>query len=500
MISAVHSLEISNLQIYKEEKLEDKFKKYINNPLFSDVCFKVGKTEQLIYAHKFVLATTSEVWAVQLFGSFQEAKQDSKQPILVPDIEADVFLSLLTYAYTSHIELTQENAVGVLYASNKYNLPSLRKYCGEYLSALLNAENCCDLLQHALTVKEESLIKQSISCIQNNSYLVLAKSDGVLGLTEETLLMILSLENLIGISEIDIFRACIKWAKNQCNSLGIKPRPENLRKLLENIMKHIKFSLMSKMDLEEVMETKTVDPDAMLQICFEILNKAHTQRFRERKQREEIKVMVISAESNSSWRRDVELQLRHGGFKNVEMIRGEMETPSFEQMANYDCIFTFSQMNYHNEKLLGDNLAEFVKSGGGLVVATFSTEKESLEIKGKIFEEAMLPFISGEKSYGESQVIGNFDRQHPLMENVFRFSGGSSSYRSKVQTNVGATLVACWGDGVPLIGEKRMNSRCGVVVELNFFPVSSNCRSDFWDVTTDGAVIICNAVQFVSAH
>ncbi len=34
-------------------------------------------------------------------------------------------------------------------------------------------------------------------------------------------------------------------------------------------------------------------------------------------------------------------------------------------------------------------------------------------------------------------------------------------------------------------------------VDLTFYPPSSLCRTDFWDVTTDGDLLMANALAFV---
>ena len=75
-----------------------------------------------------------------------------------------------------------------------------------------------------------------------------------------------------------------------------------------------------------------------------------------------------------------------------------------------------------------------------------------------------------------------------LLAGVSSFNGGSFSYRNPGATlTSGATLVAHWDDGVPLIAFK------GGVVGLNFYPPSSDARPGFWDATTDGARLMTNA-------
>lgn len=63
---------------------------------------------------------------------------------------------------------------------------------------------------------------------------------------------------------------------------------------------------------------------------------------------------------------------------------------------------------------------------------------------------------------------------------------------------VGTTLVAHWSDGQPLVGA-RDGPVGGRIVGLNFYPPSSDARGDFWDLTTDGARLMANALLYVAS-
>ncbi|KAJ6237904.1 btb (poz) domain-containing 2a-related [Anaeramoeba flamelloides] len=498
--------------------LSEKYSKYINNSKYADVLFLVGEESTKIYAHKFILASTSPIWAQECFPKSGSVPSLSN-PISVPSISPQAFLCILNYAYTSRVDLTMENALGVLQASGYYELGDLKTKSAQWLTEILNADNCCVLLEQSLKVDSKFLRDQCIGYIEKNSLEILTGSkEQISTLSKETIIEIYSLKKLIGISEIELFRVAVQWATKSCKKKSLTINTENLRGELEGILDHIQFQLMSKLDLEQVLESKLLPEHQLLSVCFQIINKTHTPRFRKKKKRKHINVLLLSAESNSSWAEDVKSQLKSGGFNKIDTFRGEQETPSLEYLEKFDCVFTFSQMNYHNSVLLGDILHEYVCKGGGVVISTFATEiqsnkdneinteqsnvenEKSLEIKGKLVSKKFLPFISGDKNYGTNKFLGDYDKLHPLLENVSRFSGGASSYRSNVKANKNSKVVAKWNDGVPLIGVKQVKPNFGTIVELNFFPVSSNCRSDFWDVTTDGAIILCNAVSFVSPH
>ena len=63
----------------------------LDNQVYCDVTFKVGKAGKLIRAHKYVLASRSSVFAAMFCGSLQE----TSDVIVVSDIEPDTFDILL---------------------------------------------------------------------------------------------------------------------------------------------------------------------------------------------------------------------------------------------------------------------------------------------------------------------------------------------------------------------------------------------------------------------
>ena len=63
----------------------------LNNQLYCDVKFQVGKAARLISAHKYVLASRSSVFAAMFYGGLPEISD----VIVVSDIEPEIFDTLL---------------------------------------------------------------------------------------------------------------------------------------------------------------------------------------------------------------------------------------------------------------------------------------------------------------------------------------------------------------------------------------------------------------------
>ena len=63
----------------------------LDNQLYCDVKFKVGKAGKLVGAHKYVLASRSSVFATMFYGGLPE----TSDVIEISDIEPDMFDILL---------------------------------------------------------------------------------------------------------------------------------------------------------------------------------------------------------------------------------------------------------------------------------------------------------------------------------------------------------------------------------------------------------------------
>lgn len=136
----------------KETESDSQFKDYcllsrqmhslILSDLFTDVTFEVeGKK---INAHRNILVSRSEYFRAMLseHSQFKEAK--SNAPIYVPEITYDIFVQLLHYLYTGHVDMTNFPyyvAVELMRVADKMNLVELEKVCLFHLSLMINQDN-----------------------------------------------------------------------------------------------------------------------------------------------------------------------------------------------------------------------------------------------------------------------------------------------------------------------------------------------------------------------
>src|SRR5438132_1222 len=104
--------------------------------------------------------------------------------------------------------------------------------------------------------------------------------------------------------------------------------------------------------------------------------------------------------------------------------------------------------------------------------------------------------LTGQNATHELTLGTIYEPSSPLVAGVTSFYGGTSSFRDNNPTlNANAVRVADWSNGEPLIVRRTINGNRRV--DLNFFPPSSDSRSDLWVASTDGAKIMANALEFV---
>jgi len=183
-----------------------------------------------------------------------------------------------------------------------------------------------------------------------------------------------------------------------------------------------------------------------------------------------------------------------GRFSQVDVYDLLSTTPTLGEFLQYDSVLVFTDSSPVNKVTLGDNMADYVDAGGRLVVATFGFYCSSgYGLDGRITTDPYLPFTTqcNDDAPGGLTLIKDLPAD-PLMSGVNSFNGGTSSYHEVLSLVPGATQVAHWSNGIPLVGTLDNNGH--TVYGLNFFPPSTDSRSDFWDANTDGDVLIANAL------
>lgn len=206
-------------------------------------------------------------------------------------------------------------------------------------------------------------------------------------------------------------------------------------------------------------------------------------------------VLIVHAEQTASWFADVQASLNSSSqFASVDTFDANTSTPTLAQLLPYDAVLLFSDNFIADPATLGNNLADYVDAGGGVVNMAFSTTSfstpEGRWDPGYLSIAAGGTVVTGESNLDMASIS---DQNHPILIGVGSFNGGTNSFRANQNSVVpGASVIARWTGGNVLVSAGPLPGR----VDLNFFPVSNAQRSDFWDQNTDGVKLMVNALLY----
>jgi hypothetical protein len=209
-------------------------------------------------------------------------------------------------------------------------------------------------------------------------------------------------------------------------------------------------------------------------------------------------VLVLGSPGNPDWIDDVELQLDGTGLVAADTFLTNAGTPTLAELQGYDSVIVFTDAGVSDPMAFGDILGQYIDGGGAVVDATFTP---NVPITGGFIAYEL--YSASGQSNGANLGIGVIPvPSHPIMDNVNTFDGGTASFHNTAGTiAAGAVVVAEYTTTDPLIivaeNVGPANARRAF---LNFYPPSIDARDDFWDVASDGAIIMANALRWTANY
>ena len=141
--------------------------------------------------------------------------------------------------------------MGVMYLAKKYMVPSLTEKCTRYLQAHLDPSNVFRILPSAQIFEEKTLVDRCWEVIDEQTEAAV-KSDGFVTI-DRALLETLVERDTLNISEVELFKGVVQWARKETEKQSIVEDGQEIRKIIgERIVKAIRFPLMKQEEFVSV--------------------------------------------------------------------------------------------------------------------------------------------------------------------------------------------------------------------------------------------------------
>ncbi len=164
--------------------------------------------------------------------------------------------------------------------------------------------------------------------------------------------------------------------------------------------------------------------------------------------------------------------------------------PTLATLNQYDAVLAWTDFSFSAS--MSNLLADYVDAGGGVVISTFwGSQVDAIVGGGRLETTGYNPLINPTIDAFTSATLGTYDVASPL------FSGVSSLNASVFRgdylpgLDAGATLVASWSDGNPLLAYNAAQN----VINLTLTPTNA----DLGHVTGDYQQLFRNSLAFVGS-
>lgn len=244
---------------------------FFNQEALSDVKLKVG--DDVFFAHKFVLAKSSDVFRTMLYERrWSQENMEEIELSETPECQP-VFESFLRFLYTAEVAVTGETAVGILCLADKYNVTSLKQLCMNYMvenSRSPKIKNAVQWYPWSKALGLTDLIDQCAKTIAWNS-------DNLLKLEEwksmdfDFVYDILKNSELVIPNEYLLFNSVLTWLNQESHLPQLK---ENAEKLLPLI----RFPQMMVNQLFEIEKSVIAENEECKELILALVGKAYRYR------------------------------------------------------------------------------------------------------------------------------------------------------------------------------------------------------------------------------
>ncbi|CAB3979831.1 kelch 17 [Paramuricea clavata] len=260
---AVPLVDDSICEFNDKNAFQDAFKTMLDfrrEAIFSDVIICSDDNKEF-NCHKLILASASPYFRAMFLADMKESQQPR---IKIKGLDSSALEQLLEFCYTATVTITSENVQQLLIASGMLQFPKIQDSCMEFLLNNLHESNCIGIWKLAEVIQRNQKTLEKLETYIKTNFSFVAKHEEFLDLTAEQLLKFLKSDNLNISTENDLSTAIIRW---------VRLDPQERSAHLEDLMKHVRFSQITRRHLTDVILNEELILDNMFcrQLIFDAI-------------------------------------------------------------------------------------------------------------------------------------------------------------------------------------------------------------------------------------
>ena len=173
-----------------------------------DVVLQLGARK--IHAHRVVLSACSNYFCAMFTNSMLESQ---KETVTLVDLDGKAVEDLVEFAYTSKIDIHEDNVQPLLKASSILQLPEVMGACSDFLHQQLHPSNCLGITRFAEMHGCTRLAETSQQYVLDH-FMEVVCSDEYLQLSVEEVKLLVSSDNINVSTEHQVFEVMHKWLEH----------------------------------------------------------------------------------------------------------------------------------------------------------------------------------------------------------------------------------------------------------------------------------------------
>ncbi|XP_065062029.1 kelch-like protein diablo [Rhopilema esculentum] len=244
---------------HHENSLLNKLNEFYQSQTLCDVTLIAEG--QKIKTHKAVLAACSPYFTTMFTTNLKESAQDV---IELKDITFLSLQTLVTFCYTSSIEISAETVFELLTAADMLDFTVIKDSTSAFLSSKLTPSNCMEISVFADLHNCQTLRSYSLKYAQQN-FRHVTRTEAFLEATYEQVEELLSSESLGITTEKDVFEALMVWVKHDT---------AKREKRLSSLFKHVRLHLLPPKEIVDCVEHEPLIENSSS--CMKLVNAAKT--------------------------------------------------------------------------------------------------------------------------------------------------------------------------------------------------------------------------------